>query len=97
MSDTPVQFLLDRVASGKVLGEGAGPPCETFSHARSVQPGPRPLRSFAEPYGLAKADLYPEEWEQLRIDNLLAFAMRRLAKPSMRSEAPPHENPREWD
>lgn len=90
--------LLQKIKQGYYDAIVTGPPCETFSHARAVQPGPRPLRSFSKPYGLPKADLYPEEWEQLRIGNLLALRNAEACKAIHDiGGAFLIENPREWD
>ena len=76
----------------------AGPPCDTFSHARERKPGPRPLRSFDRPYGLPRSSLYPQEIEQLRVGNLLALrtaeACRALYDLGGGFIV---ENPREWE
>ena len=47
-----------------------GPPCNTFSHARTVAPGPPPLRTAEHLYGLP--GLTPAQKEQVRTANLLA-------------------------
>ena len=52
-----IKFLLEVIAQGLVLAVLLGPPCETWSIARFVElilgrPGPPPLRSGAEPWGL---------------------------------------------
>jgi len=45
-----------------------GTPCETFSHARQVQPGPPPLRSVEHPRGIPT--LSGKLKEQVRLGNL---------------------------
>ena len=52
-------LLLKLAASGRVTAVIGGPPCRTFSILRHRPPGPRPLRSRWQPYGLD--DLEPEE------------------------------------
>ena len=51
--------LLKLAASGRVTAVIGGPPCRTFSILRHRPPGPGPLRSRWQPYGLD--DLEPEE------------------------------------
>ena len=91
-------LLLARIKNGFYDAVIAGPPCETFSHARQVQPGPRPLRSFERPYGLPKSELWPDEWEQLRMGNLLALRNAEACKSIHQAGgAFIIENPREWE
>ena len=75
----------------------AGTPCETFSHSRHVPPGPRPIRSAAEPYGL-RHGLTASEKEQVRTANLCvvrtAEACRLVAEHDGGFLV---ENPRPWD
>lgn len=52
------------------VGAVMGPPCNTFSHARTVAPGPPPLRTVEHLYGLP--GLTPSQKEQVRTANLLA-------------------------
>ena len=52
-------LLFKLAASGRVTAVIGGPPCRTFSILRHRPPGPRPLRSRWQPYGLD--DLEPEE------------------------------------
>ena len=74
----------------------AGTPCETFSHARHVPPGPRPLRSLEELYGF-KHGLSGKEKEEVRIANLCvartAEACRLVAASGGGFLI---ENPRPW-
>ena len=58
-----------RVRSGQILGFGGGPPCETFSAARFLEGGPRPLRSLECPAGLPA--LKQSEYKQLHIGTCL--------------------------
>ena len=72
-----------------------GTPCETFSHARGYGPGPRPLRSVEEIYGLK--DRTPGEREQLRLANLLVMRTVEAAYAAEETGAAwIIENPRPW-
>jgi len=67
--------LLDRARSGHLLAMLLGPPCETWSAARNqplpdeVRPGPRPVRSASELWGLPLCSL--SELLQLSVGNCL--------------------------
>ena len=37
---------------GQIVGIGGGPSCETWSAARLLPGGPRPVRSYDDPWGL---------------------------------------------
>ena len=50
-----------------------GTPCETFSAARHIQPGPKPLRSIDYPYGLPEEMLTPRQIEQARLGTYFAL------------------------
>ena len=56
-----------------------GTPCETASRARTGPPGPRPLRSTEHIYGLPKAQLSPEENQQVRLGTYFALRSAALA------------------
>ena len=60
------------------LRRRGGPPCETFTIARSTDDGgPRPLRSAGQPQGLP--GLTQHEWAQVQIgDKLLRFLLEVL-------------------
>ena len=73
-----------------------GPPCETFSRARMVSPGPPPLRSPQHPYG--EPGVPARYKEQLRLANLLALRTAELAKQLHHAgKAFIIENPERWD
>ena len=67
-----------RIYAGQVISAGGGPPCETFTIARSRdEGGPRPLRSAMQPQGLP--GLTRREWAQVQIGNkLLRFLIEVL-------------------
>ena len=74
--------LLVRIKSGAFQFIVLGPPCSTFSRARERQPGPRPLRSAALPYGLPREELTEPERKELKQGNffmLMAAAACRAA------------------
>lgn len=67
-----------RILSGAICGLGGGPPCETWSAARLQPDGPRPLRSYDEPYGLPA--LSDKEWRQVDTGTrLVLFIVQMLA------------------
>lgn len=68
--DITWQQVLALLREPGCLGAVMGPPCNTFSHARTVAPGPPPLRTSEHPYGLP--GLTPSQKEQVRTANLLA-------------------------
>ena len=70
-TDTATSWWLNRVRAGQILGAGGGPPCETFTAARFLGDGPRPLRNGAHPDGLPA--LTAREGQQLRIGSRLVF------------------------
>ena len=47
-------YLLQLARTGKVKVMLGGPPCRTVSACRTRSPGPRPVRTEAEPYGKVK-------------------------------------------
>ena len=53
--------LTHRLRAGEFVAIIAGPPCTTFSRARTGPPGPRPLRSPDHPYGLPRGALSPAD------------------------------------
>ena len=67
-----------RVHSRQVVSAGGGPPCETFTIARTHNnDGPRPLRFADHPQGLP--GLTRKEWPQVHIsDKLLRFFLEML-------------------
>ena len=76
---TAAKWWVARIQSGQVVSAGGGgPPCETFTIARSTDDGgPRPLRSAGQPQGLP--GLTQHEWAQVQIgDKLLRFLLEVL-------------------
>ena len=69
--------LLALVADGAFLAVVVSPPCETWSIARFLPGGPRPLRSAEAPWGLPQ--LSAEEYAQLFVATaLLRVALRAI-------------------
>ena len=71
---TTVNFWILQMREGKVAALLAGPPCETWSAARTrplqnVKRQPRPLRSRQQPWGLSY--LSTREYDQLDLGNQL--------------------------
>ena len=73
---TIFDFLLLLCRMGAVSFLHLGTPCSSFSIARSRPGGPPPLRSQAEPLGLAK-NSQPAQW-QLTLANELLFRSLEL-------------------
>ena len=71
---------MDRLRAGEFCAIILGTPCATFSVARNRPPGPRPLRSPDQPYGLPRAQLSPKEQEELRLGTFFAVQSARLLK-----------------
>lgn len=72
-----VQWWERQILSGAVFGLGGGPPCETWSAARLQPDGPRPLRTFDEPYG--RPALSDREWRQVETGTkLVLFVVQML-------------------
>ena len=97
LDDVIWDALLAKIKDGHYDFIVAGPPCESFSHARETRPGPRPLRSVKFPYGFK--NLKGFEAEQVRKGNL--FAVRVAEACDIISER--HlggfliENPTPWE
>lgn len=68
-SSASLAFWRDQVLSGRILGAGGGPPCETFTSARMYGDGPRMVRSEEELAGLPY--LTAAEWRQVVIGTRL--------------------------
>ena len=97
LDDVVWDVIIQRLKEGYYDFLAAGPPCETFSHSRYNQPGPRPLRSVKEPYGFK--NLKGFEAEQVRKANLFAA---RTAEACTILLSQPYtgfmvENPAPWD
>jgi hypothetical protein len=56
-------FWINRIKAGQVIGLGGGPSCETWSAARFSSPGPMPLRSHDQPWGIE--GLNSRQWKQV--------------------------------
>ena len=70
-------FWRKQISSGRVIGAGGGPPCETFSAARMQADGPRPLRHADYLFGLP--NLTKREWMQVLVGTrLLHFLLDQL-------------------
>ena len=78
--DLVFQSFLGDIASNKVDGMQADPPCETFSNARGVGEGPAQLRGVLgrDRYGLSH--LKGKDKEKCRLHTLLAVRTAALAK-----------------
>ncbi|CAK9036634.1 unnamed protein product, partial [Durusdinium trenchii] len=48
----PIAFWVDQIRKRRIIGVGGGPPCETWTAARWMPGGPKPLRDQARPWGL---------------------------------------------
>ena len=57
-----------------------GAPCEPFSAANNIRPGPRPLRSLEHPSGLPKRDLAIQQSEQVRLGTYCALQTARFLR-----------------
>ena len=81
-----------KIRSGQIVAAGGGPPCETFTIARSASGGPRPVRSGDEPRGLPGN--IQREWHQVSIgDKLLRFLLEILVVLAMQGLAGFMEHP----
>ena len=80
MNETLFIYLLGLILQGKVKGIVGGPPCATFSRARSRSPGPRVIRGREghERFGLQGLSL--QEYDQLERDNVLILRMMFLVQ-----------------
>ena len=56
---------------------GAGPPCDTFSAARYLPGGPKPLRNAEQPWG--KFGLLLGDYQHLHVANTLLRAALGIA------------------
>ena len=70
-SDHATSWWINRIRSGQIFGAGGGPPCESFSAARFLPDGPRPLRTGTHPSGLPA--LSRREWSQVTIGSRLLY------------------------
>ena len=64
------RLIADWIRSGFILGFHLGTPCESFTRARDVRPGPPPLRSDSQPLGLPAAQLKPHDQVKVALGNL---------------------------
>ena len=72
--DATYQQLKSRILNEEFDGCMLGPPCHTFSNARREDDGgPRPLRTASARGIYGRADIKPEEKEDLRLGTLLAL------------------------
>jgi hypothetical protein len=71
-SQKAVQFWSDRIMIGQVQGAVAGTPCETWSGARWLDNGPRPLRTWDQRWG--RRNLTKRENDQVSIRNFQLMA-----------------------
>eukprot|EP00435_Cladocopium_sp_Y103_P073809 s386_g45.t1 len=101
ISKSEVRSLwLHYICAGHVAGFIAGPPCNTWSRARSVQLtdrlGPRVIRTPDEPWGLSALRI--GELQQITIGTiLLGFALECLLALAMHSGCGLVEHPRASD
>ena len=75
-----VAFWELEIRRGRVVAMMGGPPCSTWSVARfnRRRPGPRPVRSMEQPWGLD--GLTPAEQASVELGNLLLRAALRFAR-----------------
>ena len=73
-----MDFWLDQIYRGRVKGAHSGDPCSTWSAARfnTSRPGPRPVRSVAEPWGIV--GLTDNERSAVELSNMLLRAVFRI-------------------
>ena len=84
--------IRDWLRGGKILGFHLGTPCESFSRARDVPPGPPPLRSDSKPLGLE--DLKPHDQIKVVTGNLFMRFSSMLLRLALRLQIPATmENP----
>ena len=66
-----------KIKDGQIVAAGGGPPCETFTIARTQEGRPRPVRNASRPRGIPGCTL--REWAQIQIgDKLLLFLLEIL-------------------
>ena len=76
-------FVIWKLREGQLIGVGDGPSCETWSAARHSPPGPSPVRSYDNPWGLQ--GLRSKQWRQVRIGTvLLQFLVELLWEAALR-------------
>ena len=89
------RLIADWIRSGFILGFHLGTPCESFTRARDVRPGPPPLRSDSQPLGLPAAQLKPHDQVKVAWGNLwmrfsvwlLTLGLRFQARGTMENPA----------
>lgn len=64
------QWWLEQIWKGIVMGAGGGSPCESYSAARFLPDGPKPLRTAEFPCGIPT--ISKRGWEQVRAGTMLA-------------------------
>ncbi|CAK0826987.1 unnamed protein product [Prorocentrum cordatum] len=80
------------VRSGLVIGIHIGTPCNTWSRARDIPPGPMPLRSDAFPLGLP--DLSVKDQAKVDAGNVFMIFSAGLMHEAIRANIPAsNENP----
>ena len=77
--------ILSDISSGVYDFVWIGTPCNTFSVARELPPGPRPLRSLDQIRGLPKHLLTPKEIIQLDQGNFFALKSAQAASLCLKS------------
>ena len=99
-SDAVWEFIKEETDKRVYSFIWAGPPCETWSKARTGPPGPRPLRSADNIYGLKYPAISPEEEETVKTGtyfalqtiNLLSKA-HQMGTPWALEQPAPEKNP----
>ena len=76
LCDVNFERILHAAWNGYVGGIWCAPPCREYSRLKLKQPGPKPLRTPAEPEG--RADLNVVEWERLQIEEEIHLRGRTI-------------------
>ena len=79
--------ILVQIKLGTYSAVIMGPPCSTFSRARERPPGPRPLRSADQPYGLPREELTDSEHKELKLGNFYMLAAASAFRAAMTAGA----------
>ena len=80
LNESLFTYLLNLSLEGKVKGIVGGPPCTTFSRARTRSPGPRILRGREGDARFGLPCLSDQEYAQLERDNVLIMRMLFLVR-----------------